>query len=91
MTALVYPFTWLRYAPFWTPAALPVAVLTLVLVPYLSLVAFVVALLGAAAAVVVLAATVVAAPFLLARSIGRRRARIATTRSRAGAGLVERA
>ena len=69
-------FAW-GYVPFWTPAAFVVAVLTILVVPYLSLIVFMVALLATAAAVV---AGVVAAPFLVVRVIRRHgRARIAAT------------
>jgi hypothetical protein len=64
------------YEPYWTPAAVVFGLLILVIVPYLSLIALMVALLAAAAAVVAVATRLIAAtPHLVHRSIlGRRSA-----------------
>jgi hypothetical protein len=61
----------MSYTPFCTPAALVVAVLTALLVPYLSLVVAAIAVLATAASVVVIAATAVAAPLAARRRPGR--------------------
>ena len=53
----------MEYAPFWAPAAIVVAVLTLMVVPFLGLIVFVIGPLAAAAAVVAVGAKVVAARF----------------------------
>ena len=53
----------MTYALFWTPAAIVVAVLTLMVVPFLSLIAFVIGPLAAVVAVGAVGAKVVAARF----------------------------
>lgn len=63
----------MSYALFFAPAALVVAVLTLMVVPILSLVAFMIVLLGLAAAGVAVAVKGVAASFQLASSNRRHR------------------
>jgi hypothetical protein len=60
------------YEPYWTPAAVVFGLLILVIVPYLSLIALMVALLAAAAAVVAGAARLITAAAHIDRSILRR-------------------
>lgn len=77
----------MTYALFFAPAALVVAVLTLMVVPILSLVVFMIALLAAAAAVVAVAVKGVAAPFQLA-SAHRRHRRVRTAAGQPAVGAV---
>lgn len=73
------------YAVFFGPAALVVAILTLMLTPLLSLVAFMIALPAIAAGVVAFAVEIVAATFRLATSNSRHaRAETAGTQLKAG-------
>lgn len=75
----------MSYALFFAPAALVVAVLTLMVVPFLSLIVLMIGLIAIAAAAVAVAVKGVAAPFQLARSNRRhRRARTAATQLNAG-------
>lgn len=74
----------MSYALFFAPAALVVAVLTLMVVPFLSLVVLMIGLLAIAAAGVAVAVKVVAAPFQLASSNRHGRPRTAATQLNAG-------
>jgi hypothetical protein len=60
------------YGPYWTPAVVVMALLTLMVVPFLSLIVFMIGLLAAATAVVAVAVRVVAAAPNLARAAPER-------------------
>ena len=63
----------MSYALVWMPGAAVVGVVALMCVPAFVLIGLVLVLLAAGAALVALVGTVVAAPYLLGRSIRRRR------------------
>ena len=75
----------MSYALEWMPGAAALGVVALMCVPSFVLIGLVLVLLAAVAALVTLAGTVVAAPYLLGRSIRRRR------RAQSGARSTERA
>jgi hypothetical protein len=63
----------MTYGVEWTPSVAVVGLVALLFVPYLNLIVLGVLLLAAAAAVVALAGAIVSAPYLLGRSVLRRR------------------
>ena len=63
----------MSYALEWSPPAVVVGLVALAIVPPLAMIALMVVLLAAVAGLVALAGAVVAAPYLLARSVHRRR------------------